>query len=325
MRLLQTAAAVLAACVTLTAPAIAQDANYPSKQVTIIVSAAPGGVIDLLARAVAQGLTKAWNVQVVVENRGGATNQLAADAIIKAPADGYTIMATAEATLVINPWLYKDLRYDPVKDFTPITGLVSISHALIVSNKLGVNSTADLLERAKAKPGSITFGNFGTGSTGHLNMELLQHMTGTRFQPVQYKGAAPGLNDILGGHLDAMFISASTGVSYVKDGKLKLLGFGGKQRFADYPDVPAIAEIVSGFEARSWFGLVGPAGMPKAITEKLSLAVAKIFQEVEFQEKVMKPNLYTSIVSSPEDFAAFIKADATRWKTVIETAKVKID
>jgi tripartite-type tricarboxylate transporter receptor subunit TctC len=327
MAWLRTAAATLLIVSSLAAigGASAQNADYPSKPIRIIVSAAPGGVSDLLARAVAQNLGQAWNIQVIVENRGGASNQLAADAVIKAAPDGYTLMVTAEATLVINPWLYKDLRYDPFKDLTPITGLVAISHALIVSNGVGVNSVAELLARAKAKPGSLSFGNFGTGSTGHLNMETLQAMTGARFIPVQYKGATPGLNDLLGNHLDAMFISAGTAVSFVKDGKLKLLGFGSKQRFADYPDVPAIAETVPGFEARSWFGLVGPADMPKPIVRKLSAAIGKVFDDKEFQDRIIKPNLYTPIVSSPEDFAAFIKTDAEKWKSVIETAKVKID
>jgi tripartite-type tricarboxylate transporter receptor subunit TctC len=278
-----------------------------------------------LARGIAQSLSKTWNTDIVVENRGGASNQLAVDVVLKAPPDGYTLMLTAEATLVINQWLYKDLHYDPFKDFTPITGLVEISHALIVSNGLGVNSVAELLALAKAKPNKVSFGNFGVGSTGHLNMETLQHMAGGRFIAVPYKGATPALNDILGNHLDAMFISASTAASFAQGGKLKLLGFGSKQRFADYPDVPTIAETVPGFVARSWFGLVGPAGMPQPIVQKLSTAIAKVFDDKDFQERLIKPNLYTPIVSSPEDFAKFIKTDAQKWKSVVETAKVKIE
>jgi tripartite-type tricarboxylate transporter receptor subunit TctC len=303
----------------------AQDVNFPSRPIRIIVPAAPGGVSDLLARGIAQALAKSWNAQVVVENRGGASNQLAAEVVLKSAPDGYTLLLTAEATLVINQWLYKNLSYDPFKDFTPISGLVEISQGLVVRTGLGVNSVAELIALAKAKPDSVTFGNFGVGSTGQLNMVTLQQMTGASFVAVPYKGAAPAMNDILGNHLDAMFISASTAAKFAKGGKVKLLGFGGKKRFAAYPDVPTVAETVPGFVARSWFGLVGPAGMPQPVVQKLNNAIVKVFDDPEFQDRLIKPNLYTPIVSSPQEFSDFIKEDAQVWKKVVEAAKIKID
>jgi tripartite-type tricarboxylate transporter receptor subunit TctC len=318
-----TCAAVALLCVL--GSAHAQITNYPSKPIYIIVPAAPGGVTDLVARALAQQLTETWNTQIIIENRAGASNQLAAEFVARAAGDGYTLLLTAEATFVINPHLYKTLRYDPLQDFTPISGLVAINHALIVSNKLGVNSLAELIALAKQKPNTISFGGYGLGSTGHLNMEMLQHEANVRFVSVQYKGATPALTDVMGGHLDAMFISASSAIEPSKSGSVKLLAFGSKQRIPAYPDVPTIAETVPGFEARSWFAIVGPAGMPKDIVGKLNSAISRIFQNADFQERFLKPSLYTPIPSSPEEFAAFIKSESQKWKTVIETANVKIE
>jgi tripartite-type tricarboxylate transporter receptor subunit TctC len=305
-------------------PAYAQSTDYPSKPIHLIVPAAPGGVTDLVARALAQRLTEAWNTQVVVENRAGANNQIAAEIVAKAPADGYTLLVTPEATFVINPYLYKSLRYDP-KDFTPISGLVAINHALIVRNGLGVNSVAELIALAKQKPNTISFGGYGLGSTGHLNMEMLQHEAKVKFIAVQYKGATPALTEVMGGHLDAMFISASSAIQPSKAGSVKLLAFGSKQRVPTYADVPTIAEAVPGFEARSWFCIVGPAGLPKEIVAKLNSTIAKIFQNAEFQERFLKPSLFTPITSPPEEFAAFIRSESKKWKAVIEAANVKLE
>lgn len=307
------------------AGAAAQEANYPSNTIRIVVPAAAGGVSDLLARAIAQKLSAAWNAQVIVENRGGASNQLGADVVLKSAPDGYTLLLTAESTLVVNQWLYKKLSYDPFKDFTPITGLVEISQGLVVRSGLGVNSVAELIALSKAKPNTVTFGNFGVGSTGQLNMVTLEQMTGGSFVAVPYKGATPALNDIVGNHLDAMFISSSTAEKFAKGGKVKLLGFGSKKRFAAFPDVPTVAETVPGFVARSWFGLVGPAGMPKPIVDKLNAGIASIFQDKEFQDRLIKPNLYTPIVSSPQEFTAFIHEDAQAWKKVVKAANIHID
>ncbi len=307
------------------ASAHAESVNYPSKPIHFIVPAAPGGVTDIVARALGQQLTNLWNEQVVVENRAGANNQIAAEIVAKAPADGYTLFVSPEATFVINPYLYKTLHYDAHRDFTPISGLIAINHALIVRNNLGVNSFAEFLALAKQKPGTISFGGYGIGSTGHLNMEMLQHEAQVKFIGVQYKGATPALNEVMGGHLDAMFISTSSAIGPSKGGQVKLLAIGSKQRIPTYSDVPTIAENVPGFVARSWFGIVGPAGMPKDIVEKLNSAIATIFQNAEFQERFLKPNLFTPIPSSSEEFAAFINADSQKWKEVIAAANVKLD
>ena len=324
MTWLRTAWAAAALLCVLTS-AHAQSSNYPSKPIHFIVPAAPGGVTDIVARALAQQLTEIWNEQVIVDNRPGANNQIAAQIVANSPADGNTLFVSPEATFVINPYLYKTLHYDPHRDFTPISGLVAINQALIVRNGLGVNSLAKFLALAKQKPDTISFGGYGIGSTGHLNMEMLQHDTHVKFIGVQYKGATPALNDVMGGHLDAMFISTSSAIGPWESGHVKLLAIGSKERISAYSDIPTVAETVPGFVARSWFGIVGPAGLPKDIVAKLNSAIAKIFQNAEFQERFLEPHLFTPIPSSPEEFAVFINADSKKWQAVIKAANVKLD
>lgn len=324
MALLPTARAV-AVLLCMLVPANAQTTKYPEKPIHIVVPAAPGGVTDILARALGQRLTEMWNEQIVIENRAGANNQIAAEVVAKAAPDGYTLLVSAEATFVINPYIYKNLRYDARRDFTPISGLVAINQALIVKNDLGVKSVADFLALAKQSPGTISFGGYGIGSTGHLNMEMLQHDAKVKFNGVQYKGATPALTDIMGGHLDAMFISTSSALNPAKSGQVKILAVGSEKRIPDYSDIPTVAETVPGFVARSWFGIVGPAGMPKEIVAKLNAAIAKVFQKAEFREQFLKPNLFTPITSSPSDFTAFMEADSKKWKEVVEAANLKLD
>jgi tripartite-type tricarboxylate transporter receptor subunit TctC len=324
MTVLRTALAA-AAFICATVLANAQSTNYPDKPIHIVVPAAPGGVTDILARALGQQLTELWKEQIVVENRAGANNQIAAEIVAKSAPDGYTLFVSAEATFVINPYLYKILHYNAHRDFTPISGLVAINQALIVRKDLGVNSVAEFLALAKQKPGTISFGGYGVGSTGHLNMEMLQHDAQVKFIGVQYKGATPALNEVMGGHLDAMFISTGSALGPAKNGQVKILAIGSKERIPGHTDIPTIAETIPGFVARSWFCIVGPAEMPQPIVDKLNSAIAKIFQNAEFQERFLKPNLFTPIASSPAEFAAFIDADSKKWKAVIEAANVKLD
>src|SRR5262249_3268134 len=187
-------AAAVMTCL-LPAAAAAQEANYPTKPVTIIVPAAPGGVTDALGRILAQRFTEAWGQQVIVENKPGANNQIAAEYVAKAPGDGYTLFIGPEVTFVVNPSLYPKINYDPVKDFTPISGLVTINHALILHPSVPVRSVKELIELAKSKPGALNYGTFGIGSSGHLNMEMLQTLAGAKLQAVHYKGATPALTD----------------------------------------------------------------------------------------------------------------------------------
>src|SRR6266516_4088014 len=261
-------AAAVMTCL-LPAAAAAQEANYPTKPVTIIVPAAPGGVTDALGRTLAQHFTEAWGQQVIVENKPGANNQIAAEYVTKAAPDGYTLFIGPEVTFVVNPSLYAKLPYDPVKGFTPISGLVTINHALIVNPALPVN-VKELIALAKEKPSELNYGTFGIGSSGHLNMELFQALSGAKFQAVHYKGATPALTDVVAGHIQMMFISVGSAAPQWKAGKVNLLAVGAARRMALLPEVPTVAESgLSGYEALSWFGLFGPPGMPAAPVGKI--------------------------------------------------------
>src|SRR5262249_25372529 len=198
--------AALLAIGAVPAAALAQGspATYPTRPVTIVVPAAPGGVTDALGRALAQRFSEAWGQQVIVENKPGANNQIAAEYVTKAAPDGSTLFIGRETTFVVNPSLYPRLPYDPVKGFTPITGLATINHALIANPELPVTNVKQLIALAKQKPGEITYGTFGIGSSGHLNMELFQALAGVKFQDVPYKGATPALNDVVAGHVQMM-------------------------------------------------------------------------------------------------------------------------
>src|SRR3979409_1224024 len=220
----------VAAALCLAAATAASAQGWPARPITIVVPAAPGGVTDALGRTLAQRFTEAWGQQVIVENKPGANNQIAAEYVTKAAPDGYTLLIGPEVTFVVNPSLYPKLAYDPVKGFTPISALVTINHALIVNPALPVESVKDLIALAKQKPGEINYGTFGVGSSGHLNMELFQALSGAKFQAVHYKGATPALTDVMAGHIQMMFISVGSAVPQRKADKGKFLAVGGGQR-----------------------------------------------------------------------------------------------
>jgi tripartite-type tricarboxylate transporter receptor subunit TctC len=307
-------------------PAIAHGQSYPSKPITLVVTAAPGGVTDILARTLGQRLGKIWGQQVVVENKPGASNQIGAEYVAKSAPDGYTLLVSPEATFVVNPWLYKKLPYDPVNDFVPITGLISISQALVTNPSVPAQNIKELIELAKKKPGELNYGTFGVGSTGHLNMEMLQIAAGVKLVPVHYKGATPALTDVIAGHIQMMFISTSSAIEPWKGGKLKLLAVGSSKRLARYPDMPTAAEGgLPGFQAVSWFGLFAPRGTPPEIVARVNAEVRRVFEEAEFRERFLAGNMFESIIGSPEQFAAFIKEDAQKWRDVVNKAGVKLD
>ena len=308
------------------ASVVAHAESFPNKPVTLVVTAAPGGVTDILARAIGLRLAKIWGQQVVVENKPGASNQIGAAFVANSTPDGHTLLVSPEATFVVNPWLYKNLPYDPVKDFVPITGLISISQALITNPSVPAQDVKELIALAKKKPGTLNYGTFGVGSTGHLNMEMLQIATGTRLVAVHYKGAAPALTDVIGGHIQMMFISTGSAIQPSEAGRVKLLAVGSSKRLARLPNVPTVAEAgLPGFEAVSWFGLFAPRGTPRDIVTKINADVRQVFEDGEFREKVLATNMFEPMTSSPELFSAFIKSDAQKWRNVINTAKVKVE
>ena len=301
-----------------------QAQSYPSKPVTIVVSLAAGGAADVIARALAQRLTEQWGQPVLVENKGGANNQVGATAVARSAPDGYTLLMTPEHTLTVNPFLYRKLSYDPVKDFTPVSGVVTISQTLVVHPSQPLQTVGDLIALSKQKPGQLNYGSLGIGSGPHLSMELLQSMTGAKLTPVHYKGAAPALTDVVAGHIPMMFVSTGMIVQPWKAGKLRPLGAGSPQRIAQLPELPTVAETLPGFTAVVWFGLFAPSGTPREIVTKINESVQRILAEPAFRERTLVPNFYDSMPGTPEQFAEHIRADAARWSKVIRDAKIAI-
>jgi len=315
---------VLLAFGMVTAATAVKAQTYPSKTITIVVPAAPGGVTDALGRVLAKHFSDAWGQQAVVENKPGANNQLAAEYIAKSAPDGHTLFIGPETTFVVNPSLYPNLGYDPVKDFTPITGLVTINHALILNPSVPVQNVTELIALAKQKPGELNYGTFGIGSSGHLNMELFRTHAGVKLQAVHYKGATPALTDVIAGHIQLMFISVGSAAPQWKADKVKFIAVGAGKRLAQLPEVPTVAESgLPGYEAVSWFGLFGPAGMPADVVAKINGEVRRVFAEPEFRKSFLERQYFESIVGTPQQLADYIKVDEPRWRKVIQDAKIK--
>lgn len=316
--------AVLAGLVLLANGSAAAQSNYPTKPVTIIVPAAPGGVTDALGRVLAKQFSDAWGQQVIVENKPGANNQIAAEYVAKSPNDGSVLFIGPEVTFTVNPSLYPKINYDPVKDFSPITGLVIINHALILNPQVPAKDVKELIALAKQKPGELNYGSFGIGSSGHLNMEMFQTLSGAKLTHVPYKGATPALTDVMAGHIQMMFISVGSAVPQWKSDKVKFIAVGAGKRMALLPEMPTVAETgLPGYEAQSWFGLFGPAGMSPDVVAKINAEVKRVFAQPEFQKGFMERQYFESIVGSPADLANKIRDEEPRWRKVIVDAKVK--
>jgi tripartite-type tricarboxylate transporter receptor subunit TctC len=320
--------ALISAGATASTSACAQ--SYPSRAVHIVVPFAAGGITDILARGFAQRLAERWSQLVVVENKPGGTGGIGAEAVAKAAPDGYTLLITADATFVSNPHLrfagagLKPALTDPLQEFAPITGLGISPQALTVNPRLPARTFSELIALARKQPGEITYGTFGAGSSGHLNIILLERMTGTRFTAVHYRGAAPAITDVIGGHIGMVIVSIGLIAQPWQSGQLRVLGFGSTTRLAQYPDVPTLAESgLPGYEAGSWYGLAAPKGTPPEIIAALNAETRRIFEDPAFRDTVLAPNFIFSIVSSPDAFAERIRSEWAKWGEVIRDAGLK--
>jgi tripartite-type tricarboxylate transporter receptor subunit TctC len=319
-------AAILAFGLALGWSAAAAAQSYPAKPIHIVVPFSPGGITDVLARALGQRLGETFGQQVLIENKLGGAGHVGTDYVAKAPPDGHTLLVTADATFVTNPHTYGRLPYDPVNDFVPITGLGISPQALIVHPSVPVRTLGDLIELAKKKPGELNYGTFGIGTSGHLNIILLEGMTGTKFTPVHYRGAAPGITDVIGGHIQMMIVSIGLIAQPWQAGQLKVLGFGSAARLPQYPDVPTLAESgLPGYEAGSWYALAAPKNTPRDVVAKLNAETQRIFSDAGFRDRFLAPNFIYSIVSAPEAFAERIRVDSAKWGKVIRDAKIKVE
>jgi len=316
---------LFSACIV--APAAAQS-GYPNRPVTLIVTSAPGGVTDVTGRALAQGLTEAWGRPVIVENKGGAAHIIGAGAVAKSPPDGYTLLVGESGTFAVNPTLIpKDkVPYDTEKDFLPISGLVRIYQSLLAAQSLPVANAAELIALAKREPDRLTYGTAGVGTALHMNGELFARMAGIHLVSVHYRGAAPALNDLIGGSINTMIVSVALGLPAYRAGQIKMLGVGAPKRMPLVSDVPTISESgLSGYQATAWFGLFAPAGTPNAVVMKIDKEVIRIFSGPAFRERFLDPQMFESMAGPPDDFAAFVKAERAKWAKLITDAGIKID
>ena len=316
--------ALMGFCAAFMAPANAQ--SYPAKPIHIVVPFAAGGITDILARAVGQRLGEALGQQVIIDNKPGAGGNSGTDLVAKSAPDGYTLLVTADASFVMNPHLYAKLPYDAANDFIPVTGLGISPQALAVNPSVPAKTLRELIELGKAQPNTLNYGTFGPGTSGHLNIIVMEQMTGAKFTPVHYRGAAPAINDLLGGHIQMMIVSIGLVAQHWQSDKLNVVGFGSTARLPQYPGVPTLAEAgLPGYEAGSWYGLAAPKGTPKEIVDRLSAETQKILADPDFRAKFLTPNFIDSIGSPPADFAARIARDNAKWSKVIKEAGVTVE
>lgn len=296
-------------------PFAAQGDEYPSKPIKLLVGASAGGTTDTMARAIAQPLSVSLGRPVLVENRGGAGGNLAADAVAKSQPDGYTLLVSFTSH-TINATLYPKLPFDPVADFTPISMISTVPSMLVGNPKLAAQDLKALIAQAKASPDKLTMGIGGIGSSLHLAGDQFKTMAGIRILNVPYKGTAPALTDVLGGQVDLMFISLVTGSAQVRGGKLRAYGVTSVKRQDSFPELPAIGEVVPGFASEAWFGLFGPAKLPDAVTNKLNAAVVAALNDPKLREQLQREGA-TPAARSPADFAAFVREDVQRWAPIV--------
>ena len=309
---------------SLTALGSAVAQIFPSQTVKIIVPFPPGGTTDILARQVASELTQKWGVPVIIDNRAGASGTIGSEQLVRSPRDGYTLMVTATHH-VINPSLYKNLKYDTRTDFTPIALIASVPNVLVVNPSLPVKNVQELIKYAKDKPGVLSFGSAGVGGANHLAGELFKHAAGIDIVHVPYKGAAPALNDLIGGHIPMMFDSLPGVIQHIRSGQLRALGVTSLKRAPAAPEIPTIDESgVKGFDATAWFGMYAPGNMPAELTRKISGDVLEVLRSPRIQTQFAEQGADPGTLSQP-DFANFVNAEIAKWGKVIAAANIKLD
>ena len=292
--------------------------EYPTRPIRLLVGAPAGGTTDTIARAIAGPMSAALKQSVIVENRPGAGGNLAAETVAKATPDGYTLLVSFSSH-TINASLYPNLPYDPAADFTAITKVATVPSLLIGNPKLPVGDLKSLIDLAKAQPGKLTIGLGGIGSSLHLAGEKFKMMTGVQLLNVPYKGTSPALTDLLGGQIDLMFISFVTGAEHVKAGTVRAYGVTTAQRQPGFPDIPAIAEVVPGFESSAWFGVFGPAKLPKAIINKLNAVIVASLSDPVLRKRLETEGA-TPVGDTPNEFAAFVREDIKRWAPIVKAS-----
>ncbi len=320
---------MLAALAAAALPASAQPA-WPTKPVRIVVPFAAGGTTDILARAIAPELSKAFGQQFIVDNRGGAGGNVGAEIVAKSTADGYTLLMGTVGTHGINRALYEKMPYDPIKDFAPVTLVAGVPNVMVMQTEkarsMGINSVADFIRYAKSNPGKLNMASSGNGTSIHLAGELFKSLSGTYMVHFPYRGSGPALLDMVGGTMDVMFDNLPSSMPQIKAGKLKALAVTSRQRSAALPDVPTMEEAagLKGFDATSWFGLLAPAGTPADIVNRIQQETAKALNVPAIKEKLLAQGASPS-GNTPTEFARHIEAEHRKWAQVVKVSGAKVD
>ena len=322
MKRLSWIAVLLAASLAQAHATMATAQGYPTRTIRLIAHSSPGGTSDILGRLVAQKLTEALGQQVVVENRAGASGIIGVEVAAKAAPDGYTLLIT-QTSIAINPSMFAKLPYNAMRDFAPITQLVAAPNLLMVHPSVPATRVKGFIALAKAKPGSLVNGSPGQGTSPHLSAELFKIMTGIRLDHVQYKGAGMAIVSLLAGEIPVMFTTPPTAMPYIKAGRLRPLGATTTTRIEALPDVPTIAEAgLPGYESVQWFGMLVPAGTPRAIVERLHQEIVRGLRAPDMRERLTSLGL-NAVGSTPEQFAAYIKSETEKWAKVIKSMGIK--
>jgi tripartite-type tricarboxylate transporter receptor subunit TctC len=311
------------------APACAGTAlaqAWPSKPVRIVVAYPPGGGIDVMSRQIAEKLTAAWGQPVVVENRPGANTIVATDAVAKSGADGYTVLMTTDATFSINPHLYAKLPFDVQRDFVPVTMLVLLQQLLVAHPSLPAGNLAELIALAKAKPGSINYASYGSGSQPHLSGEMLKYKAGIDLVHVPYKGISLAIPAVMAGEVQLTFAGIATSTAPLKSGRIKAIAIGGMKRSPLFPEVPTFAELgYPEVETHAWFGFFLPASSPKEAVSRLYADTKRVIDEPEFRQKQLIDRGYEPVGSSPDVFLEYIRTDRENRGRAVKISGAKAE
>jgi tripartite-type tricarboxylate transporter receptor subunit TctC len=316
------------ALLAVTSPYVAAQVGsapaYPAKVIRVVVPYSPGAGADLHARALAQKLTENLGQTVIVDNRAGANGTLAMEFVAKSAPDGYTLVYALPAQFAVNPALYPRLPYDPVRDFDPIMLVVSTPLVLFTHPSVPVKSTRELITLAKAGGGKLVLASAGTGSAGHLSLEMFKTMAGVDILHVPYKGAAPSMIDLIAGHAQLSFLAWSTAGGYVRTGRLRALGVTSAKRATALPDLPSISETLPGYDITNWYGVAGPAGIQKAIVARLNTGILRALAAPDLRQAFEKEAI-EPIGSTPEQFGDYIKSEIVKWGKLVTSSGLRID
>jgi len=316
---------LFAAALVLAAAAPAASQEYPARPITLIVPYAAGGGNDVMARIVAERMSRTLGQQIVIENKGGAGGSIATRQIAKAAPDGYTLGLGGTGTHAINPTLYPNVGYDPRKDFAPVGLIASSALVVLVNTSVEAKSIGDLIALAKRESGKLNYASAGVGSGIHLGAELFATMAGIKLTHIPYKGSSPALTDLLGGHVAIYFSSLPPAIALVKQGRVRALAVTGPKRAPNFPDLPTVAEAaLPGYEAVLHYGIVAPAGTPRAIIAKLNAALNAALAQPEVREKILADGA-DPLPGTPEDYAADIDREETKWSKVVKVSGAKVE